>query len=296
MILEELESKDFSKRRAARNSLTDYIDRIEELNREKVINKLLLIIRDKSNSYALRLGVAYSLGRIKTFFWEVKDQTNAEKIMYELFRQEKDPTLRTNQDSALMKAKGLYWDAIHDYNEGKLGRNVVTEGVAKFKKVINDFPKSSYAPRAHYYLAKYYTRVYLKRKDKGIDANKNELIAEKSNQTFQEYLRLVEKGEYEPSDEMNARYYFALNWVLLDNFGNAINELNKIVNSPTKKKYTIYVYEFYYSKGNGNVIDRYFPSDQLALYTIKYLQNNLQHDDNYLNDFVKYLNKYSPEE
>jgi hypothetical protein len=298
IILPKLKSGDVLERRAARNALTDYIDNIDEPNREKIIDELLIIL-NKEENYRLKLGISYSVGRISTFFWKVKNQKEAENNLYELFKQEPDPTLKNNLESALMKAEGLYWDAIQDYNVGRLGNDAVKKAVAKFERIFNDFPESTYASRAHYYLAKYYTRVYLKRKDssdKRLYADKEEWIAKKSNLTYQDYFKKVKQGKYEHTELINARYYFALNWVLLDKFNNAIEELKKIRESPIKDEQTIYVYEYYYSKGNGNVIDRYFPSEQLANYTIEYLRNHPEYSDDYKEAFVKYLNNFKPKE
>jgi hypothetical protein len=297
-ILGELESNDTLKRRAARNDLTDYLDNIEKPKQEEVIDKLLLIIHDKSSSYQLKLGSSYSIGRIRTFFWKVKDQEKKENNLYELFKQTKDPTLQKSLDNTLMKAEGLYWDAINDYNVGKLSKDFENNAVNKFRSVFERFPKSTYASRAHYYLARYYTRVYLKRKDKEMRVDKIESIGKNSNATYHDYFKMVDEGKYGPADLMNARYYMALNFVLLGNFDSAIAELQKIKNSEIKDKYTIYVYEFYYSKGNGNgnVINKYFPSGQLAEYTIEYLQKNPKYSDDYLKDFVAHLNKFTPDE
>lgn len=290
-IFQELESNDFLKRKAAQNALTEYINNIDESERAKVIDELLGKIHDKNSSHRLKVGISSSIGQISTFYWKVKDQKMAENKLYELFKQTNEVALKKNLDSTLMKAEGLYWDAIHDYNEGRLNTGAVKISVAKFKRVFSEFPESTYASRAHYYLAKYYTRVYLKRKAKEMQADKNELIAKESNSTYQNYFNKLKEGKYKPIEEMDAHYYYGLNWVLLGKIDNAINELDEIRKSPIKDEYPIYVYEFYYSKGNGNVMNRYYPSDQLASYTIEYLQANPTYSDNYLNGFVDHLNK-----
>lgn len=263
---------------------------------------MLLRIHDEKSSNPLKVGISDSIGQISTFFWKVKDQKKAETNLYELFKkQPNDAVLKKNLDNALMKAKGLYWDAIHDYNDGGLSNAFVKKTVAKFKRVFTEFPESIYASKAHYYLAKYYTRVYLKRKDSKDNrllalADKNELIAKDANSTYQNYFKMVKDGNYNYNDEMEARYYFALNLVLLGKLDNAIRELEKIRNSPIRDKFPIYVYEFYYSKDNGNALKQYFPPEQLANYTIEYLRTHPKYSDNYKEAFEEYLNNFKPEE
>jgi len=298
-ILQEISSSDdFLKRRAAQNELTEYLDNTDDANRGEVIDRLLLKIRDKKNSSTrLRTGISYSIGQIKSFFWKVKDQEKAEQNLYVDFQQEKDPALKKNMDSALMKAEGLYWDAIHGYNYDKPITNaIINKNVQKFRHVFVDYPESSYASKAHYYLARYYTRVYLIKKYKGWQADKHEFIAKKSNSTYENYFKMVKEGKYEPSETMDAHYYLALNYVLLGEIENAIKEMEKIRKSQIKNEYLIYVYEFYFSNDNENVKNRYYPADQLAEYTIKYLKEHLKYDDNYQEAFVAYLNKFEPKE
>jgi hypothetical protein len=195
----------------------------------------------------------------------------------------------------------LYYDAIKDYNEGKLGKKAANDTVAKFEKIIKEYPESYYANKAHYFLARYYTRLYLKRKESSDErvtklADKDRLIADKSNSTFTDYIEKIKEEKYDPTDLMNARYYLALNWVLLGNLDNAIMELNNILHDEKRKKYKIYVYEFYYTPVDSGVINRYFPSEQLALYTIKYLKEHREYDDNYKKNFEDYLNKFTSNE
>jgi len=243
----------------------------------------------------LKLVFLIVLGEFQLFFWKVKDQKRTENKLYELFKQTNYPTLKKNLDSALMKAKGLYWDAIWDYNYyHPRTKRIIDKTAQKFRLIFNDFPESRYASKAHYYLAKYYTRVYLIREFKGWGADKNELIAKESNSTYQNYLSKVQDGKYKPKQLMDAYFYFALNWVLLGKIDNAINELEKIKKSEIKNDYSIYVYEYYSSKGNGNVINRYFPSDQLTEYTIQYLKKHPKYNATYLKDFVDHLKKFEP--
>jgi TolA-binding protein len=291
-ILKELESNDFIKRQSAQENLTAYLENIGDSERENVLGRLLVIINDNKESIPLKIEISFSIGQISNFFWKVENQKTAEDKLYELFRKTTDQTLKKNIDRALMKAEGLYWDAINDYNVGKLGKATVDNAENKFKRVYYNFPESEYAPRAHYYLAKYFTRIYLKRKDKDLSADINYYIANKSNSAYETYFKMVNEGKYNHKEEMNARYYYALNFVLLGKLDEAINQLEIIKNSKIKDKYKIYVYEFYYSDRQENILNRYFPSDDLATYTMKYLKDNPSFNDNYMKGFINYLNKY----
>lgn len=301
-FFEKLNSNNFMDRQGAQNALTNYIDKIDESERGKLIDKLLMKIHDKETPPRLKVGISSSIGQISTFFWKVKDQAKAEKDLYELYIKTDEKALKTNLDNALMKAEGLYWDAIYSYNYKKPTPAIVNKTVSKFERVFNEFPKSTYASRANYYLAKYYTRVYLIRKDSGDDklkplADKNKLIAEKSNSTYHEFFKRIMDGKYKSNKEIiEAHYYLALNWVLLGKFDNAIKELEKIIKSPDKDDFPIYVWEYYYTKGNGNVRNKYYPSDQLAAHTIKYLKKNPQYNENYQEEFVKDLNSFGSQE
>ena len=65
--------------------------------------------------YRQQLGLAVALSQLKTP-WETNQQDEDISKLYALMQRTKDETLNRYLDDALANAKGLYFDAINDYN------------------------------------------------------------------------------------------------------------------------------------------------------------------------------------
>ena len=290
-IFKNIESEDVLLRRSARKALSKYLDNLDESKRPVVVKELLDLL--PSSNYQRKLGICYGIGYIKEFFWTVDDQEDTKENLYNLFKKENDSTLKKRMDRALMKAEGLYWHAINDYNNDKVEESVEK----KFERVFDDYPASTSAQMAHYYLARYYRRAYFVLKY----ANKNpelEEWIEKSNDTFEDFLEEVKDSKYQAFWLMDARYFLALNFVLLDEFDKAIDELKKIEKASMEKASMtderIYVYQFYRQYVDADIVEKYFPATELARHTREYLEQHPSYNGTYLRPFIDYLKKFSP--
>ena len=293
-ILEDIESDNILEHRSARTELAKYLEGIDEQTRSDVVKKLLDKAGKSSSSYRYKLGVYYGIGRIRRHSWTVVDDLQGvQTSLYRSFQTEKDPTLKKYIDAALMTSKGLYWDAIKDYNTNNLNLDDVRR---KFENVFEIYQKSTFAPRAHCFLARYYTRVYLIQKQ---DEDRTELpeldLVSKSNEGFEDFFNAMKDGRYKAETTllMEARYFLALNFVLLGNIRQAISELRKIESSALEPDDSIYVHQFYFSYERGDVVNKRLPTTELVKYTRQYLQEHPQYNDNYLRPFTDHLRRFS---
>lgn len=286
-ILKDMGSDNLTQRQNTRKALTDYLEKLDEANRSAAVTKLINTLVNPATTYQVKLGIGYGLGGLRKVSWKVANQQEAEMSVYNLFRSEKNHTLKVQLDDVLMTAAGLYWDAINDYNNDRVDQVEVTVG--KFRRVFETYPESSYAPKAHFFLAGYYTRVYFILKNKNMNPSVNMWIGEKANIVFQDFISKMEKGIYKPGRLQEARYFLALNNVLLDRFKDARDHLNEIMRDPRSETQIIYIYQYYYSPRNEDIVDVYFASRQLAQYTEIYLERYPVFDNSYLENLVKYL-------
>jgi hypothetical protein len=291
-ILKLLQSEESSERRKARNILSSYLEYMSEEKRREAFKKLFDLITLPKSSYRLKLGICEGIGKMRRNFWEVENQEKTEMKLYGLFKKEKNYTLKMSLDNALMTAKGLYWDAFYDYNHDRVDD---PEAVAKkFRKFFQSYPDCRLASRAHFYLAKYYTRVYLILKHKKENPDPETWINEKSNGVFKEFILKIGNNTYRNVKELQAaRYFMALNFVLLDRFEEAKALLREIIADSQGKaaKSKIYIYQFYFSYNKKYRVDEYFPAGILAEHTLKYLEKKPGYNEKYLRSFVKHFKK-----
>lgn len=286
-ILKNLQSDNILQRQNARKALTEHLEKIDKSNHSVLVSKLVETLLNPATNYQLKLGICYSLGEMKKVPWKVANQQEAEKNIYDLFGKEKDYTLKVKLDDALMAAAGLYWDAMNDYNNDRVDQIELTSG--KFRRVFETYPKSSYASKAHFYLASYYTRVYFILKNRNMNPLVDEWIERKSNTVFRDFISKVKNHTYKSERLQEARYFLALNYVLLKKFKEAEDCLKEIINDPMTENQSIYVYQFYYSLQKKDIVDDYFAPKKLAQYTEDYLIRHPVNNNSYLDEFIAYL-------
>lgn len=286
-ILSKMESGDVMQYRNVQKELTRYLEDLDEPRRSVDVKMLLEKLMSQATSYQVKLGICYGLGDMKKVLWKVANQQDAEKGIYDLFKGEKNHTLKVKLDDALMTAAGLYWDAINDYNNDRVDPVEATAG--KFRRVFEIYPESSYAPKAHFFLASYYTRVYFILKNRNEKPPVDLWIKEKANPVFQDFISKMETGAYKPGRLQEARYFLALNNVLLDKFKDAKDLLYEIMKDRRSETQIIYVYQYYYSPREEDIVDDSFAPFGLAKDTYEYLYSHPTYDDSYLEKFVKYL-------
>ncbi|MCX6584944.1 MAG: hypothetical protein NT166_32630 [Candidatus Aminicenantes bacterium] len=286
-ILKNMESGNIMLRQDARKALTDYLEKLDESNRSAAATKLIDTLVNPATGYQLKLGICYGLGDLRKVSWKVANQQDAETRIYDLFRSEKTHTLKVQLDEALMTAAGLYWDAINDYNNDLVDQVEATAG--KFRRVFENYHESSYAAKAHFYLASYYTRVYFILKNRDKNTSVDLWIKERANPVLQDFISKMEKGAYKPGRLQEARYFLALNNVLLNKFKDARDCLDEIMKDRRSETQIIYVHQYYYSPRKEDIIDKSFAPMGLAKDTYEYLYSHPNYDDSYLDKFVKYL-------
>lgn len=289
-ILKNMESNNLTQRRNAREALTDYLGKLDESSRSAAATKLIDTLVNPATSYQLKLGICYGLGGMKKVSWNVANQQEVEKKIYDLFRSEKNYTLKVKLDDALMAAAGLYWDAINDYNNDRVDQ--VDATVGKFRRVFETYPESSYAAKAHFFLASYYTRVYFILKNRNMNPPVDVWIEEKANVVYQDFILKIDKGIYKPGRLQDARYFLALNHVLLNKFKDARDFLRKINRDIMSENQSIYVYQYYFSSRKEDIVDDYFAARDLAQYTLEYLERRPVYDNLYLDNFATYLKEF----
>lgn len=290
----------------AKMALKQHLENSPETARPALIQTLITSLPSQTD--LVKNGVASTLDSLG-FFWTAAHQDQAEKILYDLYQAETEATLKNLLDRALMRAKGLYRDAIYDYSNDKVSPTVE----AKFQRVYNTYPKSQYAPAAHFFLGEYYLRAYavLTKQNRPPLPVLTDFV-QKSNQAFQDLLGQIGSAYTPPIDHaLDAHYFRALNFVLLNQVTAAIAEL-KLIEEDKSGEEKIYVGHFFYSIILGapssavqntdqhlikaeDLVDLFFDGKKLATHTRKYLEDNQSLDFKkveILRKFAEYLQSY----
>ena len=265
-ILARLSSEQVLERRQARKELTGYLERTPSERSPAVFAKLLDELFVTGNDRR-KIGICIGLAGIKNIFWHVDDQDQVEERLYKLYQRTTDPTFERCLDDTLMRAQGLYWDAINDYNQDVIGSNVE----AKFRRVFESFSESAYADKAQYYLARYFTRAYIILKNRGENPSPNQWLRERSNATFTNLIQTARSHAHRSPLLVDAQYFMGLNFVLLGDFDEATKQFEEIVQDSSDED-RIYVYQFFYSRDRADVVDQYYPAIALATHTLGTLQ------------------------
>jgi hypothetical protein len=270
-IVAMLVSDDVDTRREARVLLEEYLEALDPAQQKDEIGKLCA--RLWPADYREQLGLAVALSQLKTP-WESNRQDDDIRKLYALMLQTKDDTLRRYLDDALANAKGLYFDAINDYNtindrdlDGEIGR--IREVTAKFQRMAA-LSDSVYSGNAVFYLGQYLARLatIFGSRDEGLNAR---LLAG-SDKAFEQYMDQARAGAYRrPAFLHDAFFYRALNQVIAGEPRRAIALLKQV---PDTQDERIYVYQFFYSKDEDTIVDRTIDGRRLIEATIDYLADN----------------------
>ncbi|NJO15966.1 MAG: hypothetical protein HC877_09495 [Thioploca sp.] len=296
-LVQALESTEPMQRLQARIDLKNYLENSDDNQRAELLQTLITAL--PSHNQLIKNGICSTLDALK-LFWIATRQDEVEQVLYTLYQQETDEALKALLDRALMRAKGLYRDAMEDFNNDKVDPSVE----AKFRRVYETYPKSTYAPKAHFFLGQYYLRSLAILKERNQPTQPEEYL-NKANQVFQDLLD-KSKTVYEPPLEhlLDAHYFRALNFVQLNQVNDALKELKDIQTQPPADE-KIYIYQFFYSNLladqpshslllKTDIIDKFLDSTELARYTQQYLETN--QNKNFkevanLRDFSAYLQK-----
>jgi hypothetical protein len=249
-----LTSSDAQERYSSRDAITAAIGQIPEPRRSDLIAEL--IEGFPRQNYRIQLALALALSK-QALPWTARDLQAHVMSLYQQFVTQPDDTLKSSIDDALANAKGYYRDAILDYINDRIDN--LDSTVAKFKRTATDFPASKYVPPSILYLAQYLTRAYLLGHPRG------RTLIDDSNSV----LRSMPEGNL--SDD--AAFHLALNDLLIGDRAGGISMLQAI-----EAKYSdrdrIYVHQFFFSKKPSMVVDKTFPTKDLARKLREYVQRN----------------------
>jgi hypothetical protein len=249
-----LSSSNAQDRYAARISLTTAIGQVLEPRRGDLVAEL--IEGFPKHDYRIQLAIAIALSK-QASPWTAPDFHEHVTLLYQQFLTQSDNTLKPSIDDALANAKGYYRDAILDYNGNRVADLDAT--IEKFKRTAIDLPASKYVPNSVLYLAEYLTRAYFLGHPRGRD------LLNESNSVL--------SGMPASNLSDDAAFRLALNRVLLDDRDGAISMLQEIETKYSDRD-RVYVFQFFYSKNLATVVDKTFPTKDLARKMREFLERN----------------------
>jgi hypothetical protein len=263
--IKDLIAKDTDARATARDLIQKQFEASQPAEKRSVTDELLGKIKSAPEP-ADRLTAAITLSKLKSP-WEATDHENQIKDLYQTFQTTPDPALKRYIDDALANAKGLYLDAINDFNGDHVENPAGT--AAKFARMPTDFPKSRYAASSAYYLGQYWTRVAF------IQSNFPDNIP-KSDEAFKRFIERSKANAFASADFLTDAYFFkALNRILVGKEQEALAQLADMRKEFASRNPNIYVYQlFYKTKDKSTEIDRYIPALTLIDATTRYIQEN----------------------
>jgi hypothetical protein len=258
--INDLISKNTDLRSTARDKIQEQFDRSEPSDRMAAVDELLTRIKSAPN-LPDKVTAAITLSKLKSP-WQASDHDGMIKELYVTFLSASDPTYKRYLDDALANAKGLYLDALYDFNNDRVDNPQLT--ATKFARMPADFPKSRYAASSAYYLGQYWTRVALIRKNFPDNIRK-------SDDAFTSFIQRAEAQSFGTFDFIADAYYFrALNRILVGKEGEALTQLADI---RAKVGYSVYIYQLFYKTGDkSTVVDRYLPTPVLVDATVKFIK------------------------
>ena len=300
-LVQDLYANDAFAKLSARLELRKFLESSDEQDRPLLIQELITAL--PSYPAHVKNSICNVIDSLN-FFWTTPHQEEMEKKLYKLYQKENEPGLKMIIDRALMKAKGLYRDAMNDFNNDKIDPSVEK----KFQRIYQNYPDSAYAAKAHFYFGLYPLRACaVAKKQNHRSVNSKEFII-RSNQNLQDFLNEATSGTYRGNVQhiMDAHYFRALNFVLLNQVSEAIKELKSIEENDTQEK--IYIFQFFYSNmigeneqtalvSDNEVIDDFFDAQSLAKYTRQYLekQRDFSKSEN-LRKLLDYLMKFKTQQ
>jgi hypothetical protein len=263
--IKDLIAKDTDVRSTARDLIQKQVEASQPSEKRSLTDELLQKVKSAPQP-ADRVTAAIALSKYPTP-WEATDHDNQIKDLYQTFLTTQDPALKRYIDDALANAKGLYLDAINDFNGDRVENPAAT--AAKFARMPNDFPKSRYAASSAYYLGQYWTRVAF------IQSNFPDNIP-KSDEAFKSFIERSKANAFASADSLTDAYFFkALNRILVGKEQEALAQLADMKKEFASRNPNVYVYQlFYKTRDKSTEIDRYIPALTLIGATTSFIQEN----------------------
>jgi hypothetical protein len=261
----DLVAKDSGAKSGARDIIQQQFELSPVPERITATDELLQKIHTASDPTE-KAAAAVALAKLKSP-WEASNHDDKVIALYRLYLDTKDPSLGRYLDDALSNAKGLYLDAINDFNSDNVSNPPAT--AAKFQRMADSFPKSRYASSSAYYLGQYWTRV-------GFIQNNFPDTIPKSDIAFTNFIRRSKDGEFQNSNFLtDASFFKALNRILVGKENEALAQLADMKKELGASSPNVYVYQlFYKTKDKSTEVDRYIPAQALIDATVKFIQAN----------------------
>jgi hypothetical protein len=259
-------TRDLEQRNVARAELQKLLASYDPGKRKSATSALVAqsLSRDQSKAIAAALALSQLAPP-----WEANNHERTTEGLYDdRLVVEKNLSFRRQLDDALANAKGLYLDAIDDYNNDRVTNVDAVAG--KFDRMSTRFSKSRYAPRAAFYLGQYWARAA-----QLVPASKEDFL-NRSNAAFDSYVRRAANSEFVSSEfDADALFYRALNGVLLGQEPDTVSRLKRLT-SKLPQDQTIYVYRLFHHSGGPaeSVVDRFVPARALVEAVVDFIQAN----------------------
>ena len=265
--MQNLVTRDTEQRNIARGELQKLLASYDVDKRRSTISALVAqaVAANQSNAVVAALALSQLVPP-----WEANDhERTADKLYAALVAiPANNVTFRRQLDDALANARGLYVEAIGDYNHDRV-KNVDVVA-AKFGRMSQHYSKSRYAPRAAFYLGQYWARAA-----ELVLANREEFLR-RSNAAFNSYLERASRNEFVSMEfDADALFYRALNGILLGQEQDTVNRLKQLTPKLSKDQ-TIYVYRLFSHSGGPaeSVVDRFIPAPALTAAVLNFIQEN----------------------
>ena len=196
--------------------------------------------------------------------WETSNTETDSEFIYNMLIASTDDTMKISLDNALSNAKGLYKDAISQFNTTSVSE--IAASAPKLKAMGQKFPKSKYGERAGFYFSQGYSKRFLLKDTEG------GRLMNLSNSAYEEFITRAEKGEFGNAPEYLAGAYFyrGVNGWISVNIADARKWLS-MGQAKFNDNDVVYVYQVLVSTDRSAVIDQYLPAKSLFSKTLTFI-------------------------
>jgi hypothetical protein len=264
LSLKALMSTKAEERRGVRARLAHEITLLTDEQRLDAVGALIERLRTKDSTITVEIAaVLGALGQP----WATRSHEADVALLYRLYLDATEDTLKSALDSAVANARGLYRDAIQDYNSERLPDDWAAS-VNKFTDMADRFTDSRYAENANFYLGLFYTKLYFLGHPRG------KALIRDSDVTLENYIKRTERRDFVKADFLAAGYFYrALNGMIVNDVANSREWLEK-----GAQKFSdfdgVYIYRLFYSHDPETRVDKLFSAKSLFVSTLSFLSRN----------------------
>jgi hypothetical protein len=265
-------------RLGSREMFANQVSLLPPDSRGRAFDALVDALRTEQDGTKIEIAGVLAASKVR---WAVGNLDAASAMIYGLYLDATDATLKTSLDAALANARGGYKDAIDNYNSDNVAS--LSRATDIFRSYVDKFPKSRFAEPASYYVG----HSFLKRFSLG-DARGKQLVSD-SNSAFESYIARAERGDFIKTDNLAAAYYFrALNGVVAGDKKDNMAWLDK-GGAKFSDSDRVYIYELFFSTNRDVVLDKYFPAKTLFSTTTNFIKDSASFSVDRQGDLVKQI-------